>query len=173
MGRVRPIRRPRGSVSSACRWCLGAAGSPKTYDTAGETKIASLADLGTSKPVIPAATRWSCARCDVSVGRMDGEPIGLPDTWTRPDGECFCLSCSRARAGEAAIDLVPDTTSLEDRVRVRRTALIEFEIDRMPAATDRAIATACRTSSGAVAAVRGALVSPGADAPELPLLHSA
>jgi hypothetical protein len=89
------------------------------------------------------------------VGRIDGEPIGLPETWTHPDAECFCLSCSRARAGEAAIDLVADTISLEDRARVRRTALIEFEIDRTPEATDRAIANACRTSSGAVSAVRG------------------
>jgi hypothetical protein len=95
---------------------------------------------------------------------MDGEPIGLPDTWTRPDGQSFCLSCSRARAGEMAMDAVPDTTSLEDRVRVRRTALIEFEIGRMPAAPDRAIATACRTSSGAVAAVRGGLAPAAADA---------
>jgi hypothetical protein len=92
----------------------------------------------------------------------------MPDTWTRPDGECFCLACSRARAGEAAIDLVADTISLEDRARVRRTALIEFEIDRMPAATDRAIANACRTSSGAVSAVRGANSPATAPASDLP-----
>jgi hypothetical protein len=104
---------------------------------------------------------------------MDGEPIGLPDTWTRPDGECFCLSCSRARAGEAAMDLVPETTSLEDRARVRRTALIEFEIGRMPAAPDRAIATACRTSSGAVAAVRGGLGPDAAHAPDVALRRRA
>jgi hypothetical protein len=101
------------------------------------------------------------------VGRIDGESIALPDTWTHPDGDCFCLSCSRARAGEAAIDLVAESTSLEDRARVRRTALIEFEIDRMPEATDRAIANACRTSSGAVSAVRGRL-SPPFVAPDLP-----
>jgi hypothetical protein len=70
------------------------------------------------------------------------------------------------------MDLVPDTTSLEDRARVRRTALIEFEIDRMPAATDRAIATACRTSSGAVAAVRGGLHPVATLAPDLPALST-
>jgi hypothetical protein len=152
-----------------CRRYLGAAGSSKKYDTAGENKIASFADLGTSKPAVD-AVRWSCTRCDVSVGRMDGEPIGLPDTWTRPDGQSFCLSCSRARAGEAAMDAVPDTTSLEDRVRLRRTALIEFEIGRMPEAPDRAIATACRTSSGAVATVRGGLAPTAAPAVDLPFV---
>lgn len=114
------------------------------------------------------AIRWSCARCGLSVGRMDGEPIGLPDTWTRRDGQCLCLSCSRARAGEAAMNSLPEATSLEDRARIRRTALIEFEIDRMPAASDRAIATACRTSSGAVAAVRGGLGPAATLAPDLP-----
>jgi hypothetical protein len=103
---------------------------------------------------------------------MDGEPIGLPDNWTRPEGQCFCLSCSRARAGEAAIDSVPDAISLEDRARVRRTGLIEFEIGRMPEATDRAIATACRTSSGAVAAVRGADRPAATLAADLPSLST-
>ncbi len=40
---------------------------------------------------------------------------------------------------------------------MRRDALIEFEIDRVPLAPNRAIAQACRTSPIAVAAVRGAL----------------
>jgi hypothetical protein len=40
---------------------------------------------------------------------------------------------------------------------VRRDALIEFEIDRVPLAPNRAIAQACRTSPIAVATVRGAL----------------
>jgi hypothetical protein len=117
--------------------------------------------------------RWSCARCGVSVGRIDGEPIELPETWTRPDGQSFCLSCSRARAGEAAIDLAPDTISIEDRARVRRTALIEFEIGRMPEAGDSAIASACRTSKGAVATVRGGLVSAAAEDRDPALVPSA
>jgi hypothetical protein len=113
------------------------------------------------------AVRWSCARCSVSVGRIDGEPVELPDTWSQIGGESFCLSCSRARAGEMAMDSVPQATSAEDRVRVRRTALITFEIGRMPAAPDRTIANACHTSSGAVAAVRGALPTVAAGAPDL------
>ncbi|MGE5527177.1 MAG: hypothetical protein ACM3Q9_00760 [Methanosarcina sp.] len=100
------------------------------------------------------AVRWSCARCGVSVGRIDGEVTELPESWSRSGGTTFCLSCSRARAGEAAIDSAPAASSREERVRLRRTALIEFEIDRAPEAPNRTIALACRTSSAAVAAVR-------------------
>jgi len=100
------------------------------------------------------AVRWSCARCQVSVGRIDGEPTLLPASWSRDAEEILCLTCSRARAGETAMDSAPDAISREERVRLRRTALIEFEIDRAPEAPNRTIALACRTSSAAVAAVR-------------------
>lgn len=110
------------------------------------------------------AVRWSCARCGVSVGRMDGEPSLLPASWSRSDGQALCLTCSRAQAGEAAMESVPDSVSREDRVRLRRTALIEFEIDRAPEAPNATIARACRTSSAAVAAVRDELDSAAATA---------
>ena len=100
------------------------------------------------------AVRWSCTRCQVSVGRMDGEPALLPTSWTQAEEEVLCLTCSRAQAGEAAMESAPATTSREDRVKLRRTALIAFEIDRVPEAANRTIALACRTSSAAVAAVR-------------------
>jgi hypothetical protein len=101
------------------------------------------------------AVRWSCARCEVSVGRMDGGTTLVPTSWSQVDGQALCLTCSRAQAGEAAMDSAPAASSREDRVRLRRTALIEFEIERTPEAPNRTIANACRTSSGAVAAVRG------------------
>ena len=101
------------------------------------------------------ACRWSCARCAVSFGRMDNEPMMLPPSWSRADGEIFCLTCSRARAGEAAMDSAPDASSREERVRLRRTALIEFEIGRAPEASDHNVALACRTSGATVAVVRG------------------
>lgn len=101
------------------------------------------------------AVRWQCARCKVSVGRIDGVATVLPATWSRSGGEVLCLTCSRARAGEAAMESAPAGISREDRVRLRRTALIEFEIGRAPEAPNRTIALACRTSSAAVAAVRG------------------
>jgi len=110
------------------------------------------------------AIRWSCARCEVSVGQLDGEPTLLPTTWSEADGRVLCLTCSRAQAGEAAMDLAPAATSREDRVRLRRTALIEFEIDRAPEAPNRTIALACRTSAAAVAAVRTELEHPAPSA---------
>jgi hypothetical protein len=103
------------------------------------------------------AIRWSCARCEVSVGRIDGGPTVLPASWSRSDGEVLCLTCSRAQAGEAAMESAPAASSREDRVRLRRTALIEFEIDRAPEAPNRTIASACRTSPAAVAVVRDEL----------------
>ena len=66
----------------------------------------------------------------------------------------YCLSCSRTRAAELAGDAAPDSISAEDRMRLKRRAIIAFEIDRLPAAPNRTIASACRTSSKTVAVVR-------------------
>lgn len=104
------------------------------------------------------AIRWSCARCKVSVGQLDGEPTELPESWSRSEDQVLCLTCSRAQAGEAAMNSASDAVSREDRVRLRRTALIEFEIGRAPEAPNATIARACRTSSAAVAAVRNGVV---------------
>jgi hypothetical protein len=131
-------------------WRFEAAGSPKTFKSGAHT-ITTFADHGTSKA--PEAARWSCARCQVSVGRIDGEPTLLPTSWSLTDEQALCLTCSRAQAGEIAMEAAPEA-SREDRVRIRRTALIEFEIDRAPEAPNRTIALACRTSPAAVAAVR-------------------
>ncbi len=103
------------------------------------------------------AVRWSCSRCAVSVGRMDGEPTMLPMNWSRSDDQILCLGCRRAQAGESAMDSAPTASSREDRVRLRRTALIEFEIGRAPEVPNRTIALACRTSIATVAAVRNEL----------------
>jgi hypothetical protein len=113
------------------------------------------------------AVRWSCTRCEVSVGRIDGEATLLPASWSRDGGQVLCLTCSRAQAGEAAMDSAPAASSREDRVRLRRTALIEFEIGRAPEAPNGTIARACRTSSGAVAAVRDNLEQSAATASDL------
>ncbi len=113
------------------------------------------------------AVRWSCTRCEVSVGRIDGEPTLLPATWSRSSDLVLCLACSRAQAGDAAMDSAPAASSREERVRLRRTALIEFEIDRAPEAANRTVANACRTSIAAVAAVRKKLDRPATAAPKL------
>jgi hypothetical protein len=103
------------------------------------------------------ALRWRCARCDVSVGRLDGEVTPFPPTWSESHGSAFCLICSRAMAGDAAMDTAPAASSREDRVRLRRDAVIEFELGRVPEAPNRAIASSCRTSASAVKTVRDAL----------------
>lgn len=109
------------------------------------------------------AVRWSCARCGVSAGRIDGTRADMPSCWTSSESGTFCLSCRRALAGEAAIESAPADTSREDLARVRRRALVEFEIRRSPDAPNRTIAQACRTSAMAVAAIRKALIGPTAD----------
>lgn len=103
------------------------------------------------------AVRWSCSRCGVSVGRIDDSPAALPETWTKTGGTCHCLSCSRAIAGDAAIDAAPADSSREELVRIRRNGLIEFELRRDPESPDRTVARACSTSPSAVAAIRQAL----------------
>jgi hypothetical protein len=88
---------------------------------------------------------------------MDGAVSGLPLNWTEVDDSAYCLSCSRALAGDAALELAPESSSREERVRLRRDAVIEFELGRTPDKPNRAIAQACRTSATAVATVRTAL----------------
>lgn len=116
------------------------------------------------------AVRWSCARCKVSVGQIDGGASLLPPSWSLVDDGALCLTCSRARAGEAAMEAAPAASSRQDRVKIRRTALIKFEIDRAPEAANRTIALACRTSPAAVLAVRKKLEqhsAPDLDAPNV------
>ncbi|HEV2857409.1 MAG TPA: hypothetical protein VGW80_03280 [Solirubrobacterales bacterium] len=96
---------------------------------------------------------------------MDGSRAALPTGWSEAGGETFCLLCSRALAGDEAMDSAPADSSREDLVRLRRSALIEFEILRSPEAPNRTIARACRTSTGAVTAVRAALKQIPADRP--------
>ncbi len=50
-------------------------------------------------------------------------------------------------------------------MRIRRNALIHFEIRRAPEAPNRTIARACHTSPGAVAAIRNELMPPPAVVP--------
>jgi hypothetical protein len=64
------------------------------------------------------------------------------------------------------MESAPADSSREDLARIRRAALIEFEIGRSPDAPTRTIAQACRTSIGAVAAIRAASIKPPTDTPE-------
>ena len=84
----------------------------------------------------------------------------MPSAWMSLAGHPYCLSCSRAQAADAALDAAPGSASREDRMRLRRKALIGFEIERSPDQTDRVIANSCRTSSQTVAVVRAELDRP-------------
>jgi len=100
------------------------------------------------------ARKWTCTRCGVSASQIDGGAIPLPESWTRSADGPFCLTCRRERAGEAALDKAPADSSNDDRVKARRSGLLEFEVSRAPDRADNAIAKACHTSASAVAAAR-------------------
>lgn len=102
----------------------------------------------------PTAPKWTCDRCGVSVSRLDGASVPLPETWvTAADGN-FCLTCRRERAGEAALEAAPADSTNDTRMKVRRAGLLEFEVRRAPDRADNAIAKACHTSASAVARAR-------------------
>ena len=104
--------------------------------------------------VEPAAD-WTCARCQVTVSWMAGtERPQLPGTWSREEGELYCLACRRERAGEAASAALDVETPAERRGQVESRARIEFEMRRRPDSHDARIAKACHTSLKAVKQTR-------------------
>lgn len=111
------------------------------------------------------ARKWTCDGCGVSAARIDGEPVPLPAVWvSSPEGR-FCLICRRERAAEAALEAAPSDSPVEARAKLRRAALIEFEVSRTPDHADGTIARACRTSVSAVTRARRRLELPDPPAP--------
>lgn len=110
--------------------------------------------------------KWTCDQCEMSVGRMDGEPTPFPDTWASSAGGRYCLVCRRERAADAGLEAAPSDSPVEVRAKLRRAALIEFEVARTPDHTDGVIAKACRTSVSTVAKARSRLQLP--DPPPTP-----
>jgi hypothetical protein len=106
------------------------------------------------------ARKWTCDDCGVSASRIDGESIPMPDAWVSSAEGIYCLGCRRERAGEAALDAAPTTSPVAARAKLRRAALIEFEVSRTPEQTDGVIARACRTSVTAVTRARHRLELP-------------
>ncbi len=106
------------------------------------------------------ATKWTCDGCGVTTGRIDREPVPLPDAWEDSVEGCFCLVCRRQRAADAALDAAPSDSPVDARAKLRRAALIEFEVSRTPDETDGTIARACRTSAAAVTRARRRLQLP-------------
>lgn len=105
------------------------------------------------------AKKWTCENCDVAVSQIGGERVELPDTWVSSEEGTFCLNCRRERAAQQALDSAPDRP-LEERAKLRRAALIEFEVRRRPSHGNGEIAKACRSSVAAVVAARKRLKLP-------------
>jgi len=106
------------------------------------------------------AKKWTCDDCGVTVSRVGGGQVALPQSWTRSAKGTYCLHCRRERAAQAALDAAPEDCALEERAKLRRTALIEFEVQRRPGHGNGEIAKACRSSVAAVVAARKRLKLP-------------
>jgi hypothetical protein len=111
-------------------------------------------------PATAEATKWTCEGCGVSAGSIDGTPVPMPSSWASSPEGTYCLVCRRERAAEAALDSVPSGSPIAERAKMRRAALIEFEVSRTPDQTDGIIARACRTSVSAVTRARRRLELP-------------
>jgi hypothetical protein len=109
--------------------------------------------------------KWTCDHCGVSISQMGGERVELPDTWDRSSEGTYCLICRRERAAQAALDAAPANSPIDARAKLRREALIEFEVMRRPDHGDGIIAKACRSSVPAVAAARRRLNIPTPERP--------
>ena len=106
------------------------------------------------------AKKWTCDQCGVTVSRLGGERVELPTSWVSSKEGTFCLLCRRERAAQAALDAAPKESGLEDRAKLRRAALVEFEVRRRPGHGNGEIAKACRSSVAAVVAARKRLKIP-------------
>lgn len=109
---------------------------------------------------VTTAKKWTCDQCGVVVSRAGGEKVELPASWTSSEQGTFCLLCRRERAAEAALEAAPKDSGLEDRAKLRRAALVEFEVRRRPSHGNGEIAKACRSSVAAVVAARKRLKLP-------------
>jgi len=106
------------------------------------------------------ARKWTCAGCGVSAGLIDHEPVPMPSAWVDSGEGTFCLTCRRERAAEAALEAAPLDSPVATRAKLRRAALIEFEVRRTPDESNGTIARACRTSVAAVGQARQRLELP-------------
>jgi hypothetical protein len=107
------------------------------------------------------SAKWTCAVCGVTASRSDAETTPLPDSWETGADGTFCLGCRRHRAAEAAAEAAPAATDRGTRAKLRRAAVVEFEVRRAPERTNGSIAKSSRSSIPAVAAARLRLEDPG------------
>jgi hypothetical protein len=111
-------------------------------------------------PTQTLSKKWTCDRCGVTTSRIDGEATQPPDSWARTAEGQFCLVCRREQAADKALNSAPDGSPVAERAKLRRAALIEFEVSRTPDHADGVIARACRTSVSAVTKARRNLQLP-------------
>jgi hypothetical protein len=106
------------------------------------------------------AHKWTCSGCGVSTSRSDEAAAPIPESWDSCAEGDFCLGCRRRRVSEAAVESAPEDCNRDKRAKLRRAALLEFEVQRDPDRTNGSIAKACRSSIAAVAAARQKLDAP-------------
>jgi hypothetical protein len=98
--------------------------------------------------------QWTCARCEMASTWTNGLDEGTtPPNWAREGGLHYCLVCRRERAIETALEDAGEL-AIEDRAKLRRSAMVEFEVRRDPERTEGEIAKAARTSIAAVRKAR-------------------
>ena len=102
-----------------------------------------------------ATADWTCTRCEMTVSWMaEVERPKLPSTWTRENGELYCLSCRREMAGEAGVAAAPEGATTDERQKAKSQGRIDFELKRNPERQDNRIAKSCNTSIAAVGKAR-------------------
>jgi len=77
-----------------------------------------------------------------------------PAHWAVEDGELHCLACRRDRAAEAGTEHLPEDTPLNERVKLKAQARLDFEVNRDPDRGDGEIAKACRSTVAGVKKAR-------------------
>lgn len=98
---------------------------------------------------------WTCARCDVKIRYLPGhEPTGPPTGWTEDAGATYCLACRREIAAEEGFANAPEGMPMEQRAKLRASAVVEFEIRRAPDRPNGEIARIARCSVPAVVKMR-------------------
>lgn len=106
--------------------------------------------------------KWTCARCEVTVGLPKGpDTPKLPVGWAKKGRKLYCLACRREMAEEDSVADIPEGAPAAKSQALRSAARVEFEIKRDPNRPDNQIAQACRTSIPAVKKARERLGLPG------------
>jgi hypothetical protein len=106
-------------------------------------------------------TRWTCARCAVTVTYTAGASVpARPEGWGEESGELHCLNCRREIVISAAT-AIDEPSGPAERRKVAQRAVAEFELRRDPDRRDAVIAKSIRSTRTLVTQARAALVSAG------------